>query len=452
MALQHAELGRAFALRRLAAAAMAERVIANLNPGATGTPKMGAMKVPTPLGPGNVYPTVQRSWWASWGRTALAAAAGFALAILVTRPWSKAPGHPVAQNPTTSQSTTRIAPVDPPAVRPVAQLALSTGAVFVCPSNSDDWRALESGGAVAAGMRVRTGPKVACEFKMADGSEVRLNADTQVTLASTRRVDVAAGRVYSSVRKAPEAFVVSAAPAGATLTALGTAFDVSCSAKDARLTVLEGSVKVESTSGQDVVRGGEQLTVADGRVGAKTPVENLMQATQWVDEILVLKGRDNPELAKRIDDIFAQLGHEKMWYMHAQEVRRLGDHCVVPLTRYIQSDRSKTPDDQNKRREAARIVGDVATSWAIPELINLLADDDGDVRYSAAKALQRLTGQSLGRRPEEWRDQTWMACTPSIDQWHGWWNQNKTRFPGADPDAVKPVQVAKKAQDAKTKG
>jgi hypothetical protein len=190
---------------------------------------------------------------------------------------------------------------------------------------------------------------------------------------------------------------------------------------------------------------GETLTIADGRFGDKKQVENLMRATQWVDEILVMKGRDNPELARRIDDIFAQLGHEKMWYMQAQEVRRLGDHCVVPLTRYIQSDRSKNnPDEQTKRREAARIIGDVATTWAIPELINLLADDDGDVRYAAATALQRLTGQNLGRQPAQWRDQTWMTCAPSINQWHGWWEQNKQKFPGADPDAVKPVEMAKK--------
>jgi hypothetical protein len=169
-----------------------------------------------------------------------------------------------------------------------------------------------------------------------------------------------------------------------------------------------------------------------------------MRATQWVDEILVMKGRGNPELTRRIDDIFAQLGHEKMWYMNAQEVRRLGDHCVVPLARYIQSDRSKrTVDDRSKRREAARIIGDVATTGSIPELINLLADDDGDVRYAAATALRRLTGNDHGRAPQQWRDQPLMTCTPQIEDWHAWWDKNKRRFPGADPDAVKPVEMVK---------
>jgi ferric-dicitrate binding protein FerR (iron transport regulator) len=435
LASQEAELDRAFAPRRAAATMLAERVIARLEI----PPAQSELKPRT---------STDRSWWASWGKPLLAAAAGFGLAILVLHS-PKTRDHTVI-GPTAHPVTTALM-----VAKPVGQLALATGAVFVCPADSDQWRPLESGGAVQAGMKVRTGSKVRCEFKLADGSEVRLNSDTQVTLPAPRRVEVAAGQVFSSVQKQTDGapFVVNAAPARTTMTALGTAFDVTCQPGKATLTVVEGSVKVESAGSEGVIDSGEALTVSDGRFGDKKQVDNLMRATQWVDEILVMKGRDNPELARRIDDIFAQLGHEKMWYMQAQEVRRLGDHCVVPLTRYIQSDRSKNnPDDQMKRREAARIIGDVATTWAIPELINLLADTDGDVRYSAASALQRLTGQSLGRRPEQWRDQTWMTCAPTIDQWHGWWDKNKEKFPGADPDAVKPVEVVKKEVTPKGKG
>jgi HEAT repeat protein len=141
-----------------------------------------------------------------------------------------------------------------------------------------------------------------------------------------------------------------------------------------------------------------------------------------------------------------------MWYLDAQEVRRLGDHCVVPLSRYIESDRSRqTEDDRMKRREAARIVGDVATTWAIPELINLLGDADGDVRYPAAVALQRLTSQSLGRRPEEWRDQPLATCAPTVNKWRDWWEKNKDRFPGVDPNAVREAPVVKQRLPEKQK-
>lgn len=362
-------------------------------------------------------------------RALLAAAAGFAIAVLVFRPWNK----PVVVSPV---PTTQ-------AVAPAAQLSLATGRVFVCPDHSQDWRPLETGGSVGAGVRVRTAPSVRCELKMADGSEVRLNDQTEIRVAGARRIEVAAGQVYSSVVRRDEAFVVHAPSAGATLTALGTGFDVACSASSAVLTVAEGSVQAAASSGQTVVKKGESVSISAGQLADKQAVASLMQATAWVDEILVMKGRDNPELSRRVDDIFAQLGQSKMWYMQAQEVRRLGDHCVVPLTRYIQSDRSKNSDQQAKRRQAADIIGDVATTSSLPELINLLNDPDGEVRYSAARALRRLTGQDLEFAPEEWRDQSFMTCVPPIQRWHAWWEKNKGNFPTANPSAVKPIEVVK---------
>jgi anti-sigma factor RsiW len=383
LAGQDALLGAGFGERRAAASALAERVIEQLHA--------------APLSV--TSPSHRRTWWANWGRPLLAAAAGFALALLITRPWNQAVVSTVALPASRqTEATTSTKPA------PIAQLALATGEVFVCPSGSDQWHALETGGSVAAGMKVRTGSKALCEFKMSDGSQVRMNADTQLTLATPRQVEVTAGQVFSTVSSA-QPLVVKSAPANATLSGADTSFDVSCAPGKTTCTVVQGSVKMEAGGNRNSLGSGQSITIAGGNFGEKKQVENLMQATRWVDEILVLKGRDNPELARRIDDIFAQLGHEKMWYVNAQEVRRLGDHCVIPLCRYIESDRSHgTPDDEMKRREAARIVGDVATTWAIPELINLLSDTDGDVRYAAAVALQRLTGQSLGQRPEAWAD------------------------------------------------
>jgi hypothetical protein len=233
--------------------------------------------------------------------------------------------------------------------------------------------------------------------------------------------------------------------------ALGTAFDVSCAPKSSKatLTVVEGTVKVQAKAGDQVIKAGEAIHLANGAATDRQQVYNLMEATQWVDEILVMKGRDNPELARRMNDMFALLGEQKMNFMAEAEIRRLGDHCVIPLTRYMQSDLSKNKD--RNRHAAARIVADVATTSSIPELINLLSDDDGEVRFHAARALARLTGSQSGR-PEEWRDQSLLVCMPRIQTWHEWWEKNKSRYPGADHDAVKPVEVVKKQLETKGKG
>jgi len=365
----------------------------------------------------------------------LAAAAGFALAVLLFRPWHAPPAPVVVVTPA-----------------PVAHLSLATGQVDIRPAGAKEFFACPTGGAIAPGACVRTGPKVRCELKMADGSEVRLNDQTEVTVRSPRQVELASGQVFSAVAKSPtgEQFIVRAAPADVALIALGTEFDVACTAarKQATLTVVEGSVRVDSsvaksTDSANVIKSGEAVTLAAGTLSDRRRVYSMMAATQWVDEILVLKGRDNPELARRLNDLMAQLGHQKMQYMAAEEVRRLGDHCVVPLTRYIQSDKSNGASEISKRHAAARIIADVATTASVPELINLLAENDGEIRFQAARALERLTGQSQGRSPEQWRDQSWATCVPSVERWHAWWEQNKTKLPGCDPDAVKPLEVVK---------
>ena len=235
---------------------------------------------------------------------------------------------------------------------------------------------------------------------------------------------------------------------GAVFTALGTQFDLVANAQSTVLTVADGSVRVRGGGKELTCATGEQCTVSSGHLGDKTASHNLQLATRWVNEILVLKGRDNPELAHRIDDLFAQLGESKMSYMFESEIRGLGDHCVIPLTKYIESDRSR--GKPAKRVTAARIVSDVAPTWAIPNLIGLLSDRDGEVRVAAAGGLKRLTEQDLGRPPEQWRTLNEMACEQTAVSWRTWWKENRDRYPGASAEV--PETTATKNAMPKSKG
>ena len=73
------------------------------------------------------------------------------------------------------------------------------------------------------------------------------------------------------------------------------------------------------------------------------------------------------------------------------------------------------------------ILADVAPTWAIADLIDLLADSDPDVRYLAAKGLQRLTAQTQGRDAEQWR-QPLLECSDTHARWQAWWQANRDRF------------------------
>lgn len=418
MRVQDAQLLRAFAPRRDAARRVAERVNARI--AAERRPSMGGAR--------------------RIGLTAaLAAAAGFALAVFTFRPWEQRGSTIVIQQlPATAPAPT--APAPPAAasvIRPtLATLSLATGLVEFKPAGTldgDPWQPLSTGASIAAGDRVRTGPKVRCEFVMPEGSQVRLNNSTELRFRDTRLLDLSEGQLWSSVASADDPFRVQLA--GATVTALGTQFDIQRSSGQSVLTVVEGSTRVSragsgarpGAGGADetVVRSGQRLAIdAAGRAGQPEQVHNLVVATRWVHEILLMKGRGNDELAGRVDDLFAQIGEGKMAFMVEDEIRALGDHCVVPLARYIRSDRSRGQDE--KRQAAARILSDVAQPWSAGELIELLDDADGEVRYHAARALDRLTGETMDRTPDDWR-----AGRSTLQDWRQWWEKNKERFPGA---------------------
>lgn len=410
---QDAQLRRGFAPRRIAAASFELKVPDTFNSRQTER----EIKVP-----------VTFSW--NWLPLGLAAAAGFLLAILIFRPWQK---PPQVQTAIARLSSTTQIPLttQPGSIFSCGQLALATGKVEICPSNSSTWRPMETGGAVPIDARVRTGDGIRCEFQMADGSIVRLNQDSELRFAGSRHLELSSGQVWSGVAQNKTPFTVSADPT--TITADSTRFDVSKSPEKTSLVVFDGAARVKMIGTDLRVTSGQEMEVVAGRASQPRPVPDLSLAAQWIDELLMLKGRDNPELTQRIDDLLARLGEDKMQYLHEEEIRGLGDHCVLPLTRYIQSDRSAR--EPARRRTAAEILSDCAQPWCVPYLIELLSDRDGDVRAAAGRALVRVSHYDIGS-DDQWRTAPDSARAALIAQWQEWWARNKSHIPGAAvPDA-----------------
>jgi ferric-dicitrate binding protein FerR (iron transport regulator) len=397
---QDAALRRTFAPRRQAALAVAERVVAQLR----------------------TSPSPNRHRLA-WLPMLAAAAAGFLAALLVFRPWQHV--EVVIEKP--DPFTMALGPTEMPQLGH-AFLTVANEPVEISAANGSPWQKFESGGELALGCRVRTGPSVRCEFRTADGSEIRLNSGTELLFAASRRLELIKGQIMARVAEAGTPFKVIVPKA--TITALGTEFDLLCKPLETVLTVLQGSTKVEGQGADQIVRKGQAATIIDGQVARTDAIHDMVLATNWVHEILMLKGRDNNELARRVNDLFAHLGQAKIDTLYEEEIRGLGYHCVVPLTRYIQSDLSK---DRHKRIRAASILADLAQPWSIPDLIQLLGDKDAEVRYYAAKGLKRLTAQTMRRELEDWRRLQPKDLQDTQKEWQFWWEQNKARFPGSSP-------------------
>lgn len=392
MGIQDAQLSRAFAPHRDAATKVADRVAAEL------------------------YPRRGRRGLSGWFPIAVAAAAGFALAVIIMRPSQQgpSPAPAVASLP------------------PIGRLDVATGPVlWTCPPSVPDWQPMATGAPVPAGSRVRTGPGVRCELAMNDGSQVRLNENTDLELPTARTLSLANGQLYSSLVKRDAPYEV--AVAGTTVSAQDSRFDLECHPDKAVLTVVQGAPRVGGSGAPQVIEKGQVVSLSKGKITPMQASGALDQATRWIDDILILKGRDNPELIARIDDLFAQIGQDKMAFLRENELKALGDRCVVPLTRYLASPRSA--GQVFKRQEAARIIGDVAQPWCIPYLIDLLDDADGEVRSAAAAALRRLTNQDQGRTTDQWRDDPGEANAPAVKAWREWWRRNKSRYPGASAAA-----------------
>ncbi|MBL8821256.1 MAG: FecR domain-containing protein [Planctomycetia bacterium] len=349
--------------------------------------------------------------WRTWLLAVSAAAAGFLLA------WLWLPRPAAGQiNPAQDLANVNPSPAS------TMQLTVASGAVEI--QKDGNWTAMPTGGLVGCGVPVRTSERGRCEFRTPDGSEVRLNHGTEMVFNSPRQIRLQKGQVWSTVAKAPDPFQVFAATM--TVTALGTQFDLAHLPDRTMLSVLEGNTRVENQGKIFEVGSGHQFLV-DKQQESKLPKQEfeLCQATNWVHEILVLKGRDNPELSRRINDIFAGIGHTKMEFLLDEEIRLLGDHAVIPLIRYLQSDRSR--DEDFKRRKAARLLADLAQPRSIGELIPLLTDRDPQVRAGIAAGLKRLTGQELGYSTQAWQAAAPMSCQSMQKTWQQWWADNQSR-------------------------
>jgi HEAT repeat protein len=151
----------------------------------------------------------------------------------------------------------------------------------------------------------------------------------------------------------------------------------------------------------------------------------------------MLKGHGDPELAHRISHIFAEIGHMKVTRLLEEEIRALGDHCVMPLTHFIDS-----PDGRKNarlRRKAARLLADIAVPWTVPYLIRFLEHDDGEVRFHVAQALERLTGNDFRCEPSTWQTGGQEVRNQALERWYRWIQENAERYP-PPPGVPRPMK------------
>jgi transmembrane sensor len=126
-----------------------------------------------------------------------------------------------------------------------------------------------------------------------DGSRVRLNTDSQVSVrfgARERRVVLARGEAFfEAAHDAARPFIVEAD--GARVRAVGTKFDVRRDARAVQVTLIEGRVQVGRADRPDqaTLLPNQQLTVTPSVVSAPAAIDGA-QAASWTTGRLVFRG------------------------------------------------------------------------------------------------------------------------------------------------------------------
>jgi hypothetical protein len=295
------------------------------------------------------------------------------------------------------------------------------------PPSQQVWYTCPTATELTPGAGLRTEVGSSCEVSTRDGSQVRLNGDTQAHFSGARQVELARGQLWSHIAGGEAPFCVTV-PDAKVLAEQGK-INLSCQPGETVVTVVEGTARVESGEDSAMLDAGQSAKIVDGRLAGVQRVYDPVLVTAWIHELLAVKGPDDPEFSARMSDILAQLGQAKLSYLYEEEIRRLGDHCVLPLVRFLESSRSQ--GDEVKRVRAAGIVADVAQPRSIGLLIELLADENPRVRSHAARGLLRLTTRDLGRTPAQWESEPWSSSAPTYRAWQEWWDANRSRYPGA---------------------
>ena len=323
---------------------------------------------------------------------------------------------------------------------PLASLVTVTGPIQCRPSGSSDWMSVIDASAFRceSATEVQTSASSQCEIITDAGCILRLNSNTKLTIESGQRVKIARGQLWCRSEADSQLEVVADASDNSDVSDPLPTYR--CDARGCCLVAVdENAVQLHAAAGKitlitpegdrSVVPGQPVRVTRDGVVVQHQQIPNALLAAGWMDALLMRKRPDDPDLILRVNALLARIGQTKASYLHERELRGLGEHCVLPLTRFVQSDISVTTPQ--RRVMAMRVLADSSPSWNIRDLIGLLSDHNPDVRVLAATALHRLTGESFGRPSHDWSIQI-----PKDDavreRWTQWWDENGSRYPSRE--------------------
>lgn len=345
--------------------------------------------------------TVSSQWLTAFGWIG-SAVAGFIVASVVL-PWSAKSQQPMIGRTTVVPEPTRFAELTSLAGVLSADRAVEVGE---CVATTDDWP---------------------CELTTTSGKTVlRLDAASEMCVESENAVRLTNGRLWCQTNDPGRPFTVRARRV--TVTARAAACTIDLADEQCLVNGISGAVDVQSGSEPpQQVHTGQQLVISDTGIIGRESVDPLL-VSGWISPILRNKPVGTPELQLRISELWSRIGPARTASERDQyeiELRELGTSCVTPLCEFLcPSDQqvavSTNEGEATRRERAASLLADLVDRDTVGRLVDLLADENPIVRYHAARGLTRVSGETFGMAPEDWKNLTTHECRIASETWRRW--------------------------------
>jgi hypothetical protein len=292
-----------------------------------------------------------------------------------------------------------------------------------------DYKAI--GESLEANAWVRTGPKAKATFEFPDGTELRVNENTEIQVGSSRRIELKMGEIFLIAVNGSETFALKTPFSDMTL-AQGT-FDINFFNRDpnspeakrvsktvTEVTVIAGQITIPSKRYTQQVDTGYWCTLVDGTLNTPNQMGDPVVSSRWTHELLLKRGKMTPEIEQRLRILMQMLGrYGKHEDLSDQAIRALGDLATPFLAEYLKFPSS--PQETSRRLASAKILQEHATKAQIPDLVPTLQDPDADTRVAIAKTLERLAGTNLKYDEAYWRGG---KCEAGQKAWEEWARKN----------------------------
>lgn len=277
-----------------------------------------------------------------------------------------------------------------------AVATLATGP-FLVDDGAGPPREARAGELLAVGTRVSAPQGVRLALVLEDGTELRLDHATSLRLSGGRRVELEGGRAWSRVA-AGDPFRFECGPA--VVEVLGTELGLARAGERTEVQLFHGAARLRAGGHARELAPGESAVWEHGALSEARRIESEALATGWMLELYAYSGTHSKDLADHLDRLLVEMGHRKLVSFEERVLTdELAGVCRVPIARYLVSEGAG--DETESRRKAARVLEHIADATVAGSLTAALSDPDPEVRLSAARALNRVSGGMLCPDPEE---------------------------------------------------